>query len=464
MRLPPEETERLARFWFGRREELLRALEGTPSPAYLLEPEVLRERARRFRRTFEARLEDCAFYYALKCNDRPEVARILLEAGYGLDVSGGRELDLALRLGAEDLIFSGPGKTGEELALAAEHSRRVTVLLDGFGELERLDRAAAAGDTEIRAGVRLSTDPSGLWGKFGIPPESLPAFLREARRHPRVRLSGLQFHTSWNRSPRAQLDFLRILEPILAAVPPEELPRLEFLDVGGGYWPEWGEWLREEPAAGSPSEDSSPADPSPLDHRLLPAAPLEDYAEALAGAIPRSLGRLWPCGVRFEPGRWICDPALHLRLTVVDRKGPDLAIVDGGINAIGWDRFETDYCPILNLTRPSLRERPFRILGSLCTPHDLFGLSCFGEDLLPGDALLIPRQGAYTLSLAQSFIKGVPPVVELPPEGPRSDVPRRLRPSAGPPPSTSTGNAPPREGRRPFGAESLGNQKDTFRP
>jgi len=421
MRLPPEAPERLAAAWFGRREALLRFLEGVTSPAYLLEPEVLRARARRFRRIFEGAFpsrpgaEGCAFRYALKCNDHPRVARILLESGYGLDVSSGRELRAALRLGAGDLVFSGPGKTEGELALAAARPGETTVLLDGFGELDRLGRIAEARGTEVRAGVRLSTDPSGLWGKFGIPPESLPAFLREARLRPRIRLSGLQFHTSWNRSPRAQLDFLAALGPVLAAVPPEKLPGLEFLDVGGGYWPEWGEWLRGEP-------DSPGAPGSPPAPRLLPAAPLEDYAEALAGAVPAALGRLWPCRVDFEPGRWICDPALHLRLTVVDRKGPDLAVVDGGINAVGWDRFETDYCPVLNLTRPSLRERPFRILGSLCTPHDLFGLSCFGEDLLPGDTLLIPRQGAYTLGLAQRFIKGVPPLRELPPgTGPGPD-------------------------------------------
>ena len=100
---------------------------------------------------------------------------------------------------------------------------------------------------------------------------------------------------------------------------------------------------------------------------------------------------------------------------MVDRKAPDLAILDGGINLVGWDRFETDYAPVLNLTRPSRTERPCRLLGSLCTPQDVFGFSSFGEDLLPGDVLLIPSQGAYTFSLAQEFIKPLPPVGELAP-------------------------------------------------
>jgi diaminopimelate decarboxylase len=52
-------------------------------------------------------------------------------------------------------------------------------------------------------------------------------------------------------------------------------------------------------------------------------------------------------------------------------------------------------------------------MGSLCTPHDLWGYGYWGEDIQPGDTLLIPNQGAYTYSLRQEFIKAVPQVVEV---------------------------------------------------
>lgn len=400
MRLPDADLERFVRRYLAQRERFL----AVPSDgaAWLLDADALRARADAFRRTFMATLPDCAFFFAMKSNSCPRLLEILLDAGFGLDASGAPELEAAFRLGARDVVFSGPGKTDAELRLAAEHADRVTVLLDSFGELERLGRAAARG-REVRAGVRVSTDPAGLWGKFGVPPGELPRFLREARSCGRVRLEGLQFHTSWNMSPRAQCDFLATLGGILDTLPPEDLARLSFLDVGGGYWPERGEWLRDE----APS-------PAPLVHRLVPAAPLDDYAREIAAAIGRrsslrSIGRI--C---FEPGRWICDEAMHLLLSVTDVKGPDLAVVDAGTNAVGWERFESDYCPVLNLTRPSTIERPCRIFGSLCTPHDIFGFSYFGDGLRTGDRLLIPCQGAYTYSLAQNFIKPLPPVSELP--------------------------------------------------
>ena len=104
---------------------------------------------------------------------------------------------------------------------------------------------------------------------------------------------------------------------------------------------------------------------------------------------------------------------MHLLVTVVDKKEDDLVIVDAGTNAVGWERFESDYVPLLNLSRPALQEVPCQVLGALCTPHDIWGYAFWGEDIVPGDVLLVPDQGAYTYSLRQEFIKPVPTVVPL---------------------------------------------------
>jgi len=102
---------------------------------------------------------------------------------------------------------------------------------------------------------------------------------------------------------------------------------------------------------------------------------------------------------------------MHLLISAVDKKSPELVITDAGTNAIGWERFETDYFPVINLTRPGLDEHRCLVLGSLCTPHDVWGYSYHGKEIRPGDVLLIPCQGAYTYSLRQEFIKPLPKVV-----------------------------------------------------
>ena len=141
--------------------------------------------------------------------------------------------------------------------------------------------------------------------------------------------------------------------------------------------------------------------------------PIERFAERLGPLIDRRLRTLAPCRIGFEPGRWLIHDAMHILVSVADRKAADLVVTDAGTNAVGWERYETDYFPVLNLTRPALVERPCHILGSLCTPHDVWGYAYWGEAIAPGDILLIPTQGAYPYSLRQSFIKPLPEMVVL---------------------------------------------------
>jgi diaminopimelate decarboxylase len=115
----------------------------------------------------------------------------------------------------------------------------------------------------------------------------------------------------------------------------------------------------------------------------------------------------------MEPGRWISTPAMHVLLKVVDKKEATVVIADGGINLLGWERPLFEFTPVLNLTRPSLREFPVRVFGNLCTPLDIWGTTVFGEGVENGDILLVPDQGSYTYSLRQSFIKPIARVIRF---------------------------------------------------
>jgi len=433
------ELQAFIRPFLERRERYLEAWRKHGSPLYLIDERALRERAARFLGVFgaalgggsgapatretrpprgsgaprespatpapgsrEARIRT---FYALKSNSHPDIARILVGCGIGLDVSSGRELSAALAGGASRIVFSGPGKTAEELALALEHAGRVTLFIDSFGELERLIRAAREGGRTLRAGVRLTSDERGLWRKFGIPLDRLGEFVAAAAAAPHVQLRGLQFHTSWNLDSAAQVAFLARLGRALGGLP-EFARALEFIDIGGGYWPEAGEWLHS-PDGATVSPERGVAQTA-LVHYRRPAASLETFAAHIAQAVrihiePHANVEVW-----LEPGRWLCHDGLHLLLQVIDVKAPDLVVTDAGTNAVGWERFETDYFPVLNLSRPAFTEHACFVLGSLCTPHDVWGYSYWGSGIAAGDILLIPAQGAYTYGLRQEFIKPLP--------------------------------------------------------
>lgn len=386
--------------------------QGLASPFYFLDRRVLTQRARRFRNAFEPHLPKTGFFYAIKSNNHPMVAKTLIKEGFGLDVSSGEELKEALTWGAQQIVFSGPGKTDEELRKAAWHNDTVTVLIDSFGELHRLQKIAGELKVVVRAGVCLTTNPNGLWRKFGIPLAQLPVFWERTRRLPNIYLQGLQFHTSRNLTPDAQVRFLAELGKVLEGMPPRFKARITFVDIGGGYWPEEGKWLRPDPtsrgklcrALGEPAEIS-------LMPAHAPGTSIDTFANTLADALRTHIFPHLPCRVCFEPGRWLVNHAMHLVVTVVDKKESDLVITDAGTNAIGRERVKNDYVPIINLSRPGLVEQPCHVLGALSTPHDLWGYSYWGTGIEPGDRLLIPNQGAYTYSLRQSFIKPIPPVM-----------------------------------------------------
>jgi len=410
----PESTVRAyVEGFVDRRQDFLSLAEEHGSPLYVFDEKALREQAWTFRRAFERVAPRVSCYFAVKSNNHPLVAKTLLTEHFGLDVSSGVELQAALAAGANDIVLSGPGKTPPELLLAVENADRVTVLIDSSGELERLAEIARTKSTRIRAGVRI-TPPSSEWRKFGVPLERLRAFWERAGQLEFVDLCGLQFHTSWNHDPAAQVATIEAIGREIRQWPKSMRRQIAFLDIGGGFWPAQGEWLLDAATPrGRLLSVLKNTDGLSQQRTLVAAEPIEVFSEQLATCLEEHIFSSGKCDVRLEPGRWICNSAMHLLLTVVDKKEDDLVIVDAGTNAVGWERFESDYVPLVNLSRPAMNERPCQVLGSLCTPHDVWGYAYWGEEILPGDVLLVPDQGAYTYSLRQEFIKSVPSVVSL---------------------------------------------------
>ena len=397
-----------------RRDVFLQACHRHGSPLYVVEESVLLERAEQFTNAFSDVLPEVCVYYAMKSNNHHLIVKTLVNAGLNLDVSSGLELQIALDSDTADIVFSGPGKTEKELILAVENSERTTVLIDSFGELELLQRIAAQKDISICAGVRLITDCNGLWRKFGIPLNDLSQFFEAEKHCDHVSVRGLQFHTSWNLDPYNQVSFIARLGNTLSKLTSEQRSMIEFIDIGGGFWPGQGEWLQSSGTSqGHPSFDHKLRSDSTICHYKRHSTTIKEFADQIAEAVRRHLFPHVSCRICAEPGRWLCNDAMHLLLTVLDKKAKDLVITDAGTNAIGWERFETDYFPVINLSRPEIIEHECYVLGSLCTPHDVWGYSYWGKDIQPGDVLMIPTQGAYTYSLRQEFIKPLPAVVML---------------------------------------------------
>lgn len=414
-RMPPEMLNRYIEGILSKREAFLESVKSFGSPHYFFDQPDLRLRLEKFREVFSFHFKQHRIFYAMKSNPYSGICKQVVEAGMGLDVSSGQELAQALRLGCTDIVFSGPGKTDEELELAIKNRLHVTILMDSANEFDRLNGMVLRGKNPhpVRTGIRIRVKTQGSWNKFGIPlPELLP-LMKSVSAASGIELQGLQFHSSWNMNPAAQVAMIEDIGRFFRKDVPERLwLRLKFIDIGGGYWPETGEWLNpENTRKGQLIQLLDPAFKFKSVYYLRESSPLDCFAREISTALAAQGPPLSQLEVWTEPGRWIAHPAMHILLRVVDVKDRNTVITDGGINLLGWERPLTEFIPIINLSKPSTTRISCRIFGSLCTPLDIWGTSVFGERIETGDVLVVPDQGAYTYSLRQSFIKPVAEVI-----------------------------------------------------
>ena len=310
-------------------------------------------------------------------------------------------------------------KTTKDLLYVLKKRPDTIVQIDSFGELERLGEATNTLKKTITAGVRISTTSHKKWSKFGIPIQDLKTFWNYAGKFQRISLEGIQFHLSWNENAKPYQKAIKELSVYLKKnFIKSQLEKIKFIDFGGGFRPYKSEgtfpWLLPQGDIVKAINDyfDEPTDFSQK-YIITPSIPIEEYAQGIGKAIKQYFNPLLSCEYFTEPGRIISNNSMHVLLKVVDKKDKDVVIMDGGINIVGWERFEYDYFPVINLSKPSLTEQSCTLYGSLCMPQDLWGYYYYGQSINEGDIFLVPYQGCLTYSLAQNFIQPIPPVYIL---------------------------------------------------
>ena len=198
---------------------------------------------------------------------------------------------------------------------------------------------------------------------------------------------------------------------------------LKYIDVGGGFRPYLSEgYFPEDTPEGAVvqaineqlDEDTNFKYP----YFILDAVPIEEYAQAIGESIDKYLRPIKDFEYYTEPGRVIVNNAFHVALKVIDVKSDNCVITDGGTNIIGFERFEFDYFPLINISNPyqedgSLEEIECGVYGSLCMPQDYWGLRIYSGKIQEDDLIVVPYQGALTYANMNDFIKGKAEVVKI---------------------------------------------------
>jgi diaminopimelate decarboxylase len=317
----------------------------------------------------------------MKANSNQAVIATLAKLGAGADVVSGGELLRARAAGvpSEKIMFSGIGKTSDELALAVDQNI-LCVNVESEPELELLASIASTKGRTAAISIRVNPDVDPKThakiatgkseNKFGIPISRARDVYAHAAKLKGVRIVGVDMHIG---SQIIELDPFGDAFALLAdfvTVLRADGHAISHIDLGGGL--------------GVPYREDNEPPPDP-----------DAYA-----AIVKNATRGLNCKLIFEPGRLIVGNAgiLVTRVLYVKHgESKTFVIVDAGMN---------------DLIRPTLYEAHHDIRAVLQTPAgapritaDVVGPVCESGDYIaldrsmveprPGELLAIMTAGAY---------------------------------------------------------------------
>jgi diaminopimelate decarboxylase len=324
--------------------------------------------------------------YAVKANSNLAILKLLAEAGAGFDIVSGGELFRVLEAGADPqtVIFSGVGKTSQELDYALEHQIR-SFNCESEPELALIDALASRRDIQARVALRVNpdVDPSthpyistGLrQHKFGIDIAEAEAVYERARALPNLLLDGVSCHIGSQITDIAPM--LQVFDKMIALV--ERLRArgipIRTLDLGGGLG-----------IAYKPGDQ---------------ALSICDFIQAMC---QRTAGH--DLSILIEPGRSIVAEAGLLLTRVLYRKTNgerQFVIVDAAMNDLIRPALYQSHHEIVPLRENQAGTITADVVGPVCESGDFLARDREIANVMPGDLLAVCTAGAYGFVAASNY-------------------------------------------------------------
>ncbi|WP_129793144.1 diaminopimelate decarboxylase [Sphingosinicella sp. CPCC 101087] len=359
--------------------------EAVGTPVYVYSAATIRRHVRVFREAL-AGLGDPLIAYAVKANPNAAVLATLAEEGLGADIVSIGEYHRARAAGiaAGNIVFSGVGKTADEMAQALTGGL-CQFNLESVEEAEML--SAVAAEIRLEAPVAFRVNPDVASGthakistgaahnKFGVPIGQAGEAYARARALPNLRIQGVAVHIGSQ---------LTDLSPLAAAF--EKVGTLiaelrgsglaiSHADLGGGL--------------GVPYDPSLPLPPSP----------------ELYGEMVTRLTRGWDVRLIFEPGRLIVGNAGVLLSRVIRVKpgaSEPFVIVDAAMNDLMRPALY-DAWHAIDAVRPHGRAMRANVVGPVCESGDTFATNREMDAVEAGDLVVFRTAGAYAATMASTY-------------------------------------------------------------
>ena len=172
------------------------------TPAYVIDEQALRARARDYRIAFTRRHPRSRLCFAVKAYPSASMISLLAREGLGFDVVGGGELRLALAAGVDPatIIMHGNAKADDDIQAAID-TRIGYIAVDGFDDIDRIEKFAREPTPvllRVSPGIDSATHAAMATGsatsKFGVPIGQVPRAIARMREVAAIDLQGLHAH------------------------------------------------------------------------------------------------------------------------------------------------------------------------------------------------------------------------------------------------------------------------------
>ena len=357
------------------------------TPVYVYSAATLERHYKVFDQAFPDR--EVLVAYSVKANSNIAVLATLARLGAGADVVSGGELTRALRAGipAEKIVFSGVGKTKDEMHAALAAGIRV-FNVESQPELFALNDVAVSMGIQAPIAFRINPDVSAgghekistgkAENKFGIAWKHVDQAYNDAAALPGIEIVGVDMHIGSQITELKPFETaIKKISSLIAHLKDQGHPIRSF-DLGGGLGIPYGD------NAGAP--------------------PLPDAYGALVSRLTRDMD----VDLIFEPGRMIAGNAgILLSEVLYVKEGADrnFLIIDAAMNDLIrpslYDAFH-DIEPI-NAPGPGYSETTYDVVGPVCETGDTFARARQLPPLHAGDLIAVHTAGAYGAVQASQY-------------------------------------------------------------
>lgn len=353
------------------------------TPCYVYSKNSIQTNFNRFKDAFGKRKN--LVCYAVKANSNIAVIKILADLGSGFDIVSGGELSRVLAAGGDPskVVFSGVGKTHDEINYALDHKIKC-FNVESESELHRISDIARELNVEANISLRVNPDvdakthpyiSTGLKeNKFGVDVDDAMRLYRMASGLPNVSPTGIDCHIGSQLTDIAPMRdaALKMVELTDALI--GENIEIDHIDFGGGL----GIQYQKE---------------TPMHQELFVKMLLEIMGEREQEIL-------------VEPGRSIVGNSGVLLTKVEYLKhgsNKNFVVVDAAMNDLARPSLYNAYHHIDNvIQKEEKKPKRYDIVGPICETGDFLGKDR-NLSVNEGDVLAIHAVGAYGMTMSSNY-------------------------------------------------------------